>query len=145
MSRIVKFKRMLKYQTHRVEMIKQQIAIEQNEIQTLQQQFAILTDQMEQIQETSVSCATSVAAIQLCELKIMETQKAMNTRKAEMADAEAKRDDLLHSYHEEERKLKAWEKLISRETVQWTHARLRFEQRQADELHLLTKFSGETR
>ena len=86
-----------------------------------------------------------MAAYQQCEIVMIQSQRKIKAKKIEIATADEKLDFLLHSYRDEDRRLNAWKKLVDREKYRTELENQNLQQREADELYLLTKGRGDVR
>jgi flagellar biosynthesis chaperone FliJ len=144
-NRMGKFERMLHYQSNQVDLLQQQIASQQASISRLNEELAILKRHLETAQTGNDLGTESLASLQQRELSILEMAKRVKLKKSQIATAQEQLDHLWHRFKEEDRRLKGWEKLVERESSKQVSFVRNLEQRQADELFLLSKFAGEHR
>lgn len=138
-SRVSKFERMLKYQSNQVELLQQQIAVQNALISALNQEHLQLCKRLQDLQTNHKPSSNLVSTYQQCEVAMIEAQKLIKAKRIQIATADEKLDHLLHTYRDEEQRLKAWEKLVDREKLKGRAALSSSEIREADEIFLLSK------
>jgi vacuolar-type H+-ATPase subunit D/Vma8 len=130
---------MLKYQANQVELLQQQISVQNALISELNREQQRFHKQLQDLQSSSPGILNSIAAIQQCDLAMLETQRLIKAKRIEIATADEKLDHLLHTFRDEERRLNAWEKLVDRERHKDHSALMISELREADANYLLSQ------
>lgn len=141
--RIKKYGRLYKFQQQKFDLLKQQLAAQQAELSELNGQLKKLMSDQVQVQDQRTIEANSLMFYQQIELASVDIQRRINRKKIEIATADEKLDHLLHTFREQNQKLKSSEKLIEQETKKLQATRLLIEMLAADERYLATHFVQE--
>lgn len=144
-NRIKKFERLLKFQTKRLDVLKQQLAVQRNLSDTLRQEYEQLVIQKSNIEKTQVIRSNDLAMLQQTDRAIVDLQRKINAKKGEVSSADERLDFLIHSFREQDRLCRSWEKLIERKAAESRMRAVKLEMQQADDLFLMSQRLGDSR
>jgi len=142
-DRIKKFEKIIRVQENRLGLLKQQIAWQAKLVEGLRKECEGLEVKMQVLPVSSEVSQRSIAYWQQLNHLLAELQKQVNVLRAEIASADEKLDYLHHSYREEERVLRSWEKLVEGKKFDLESVAAQIEQRQADDLFLMHDMAGD--
>lgn len=141
-NRLIKYERILKFQQQQLDLIKQQIGSQRQLIDQLTQHRIELEDELTEVAGQFPKASSSPMYYEQISLTMVSVQKKINAARIEIASADEKLDHLLHTFREQNKQLKSWEKLVERETDRQSSAARLVDMHLADERFLANQFVG---
>ncbi len=141
-NRLIKYGRILNFQQQQLDLVKQQIGAQRQLISQLTGNRVNLENELTNVAEQFEVNVTATMYHQQINLSMVAIQRKINSARIEIATAEEKLDHLLHTFREQNKQLKSWEKLVEQETNRQISATLAAELHSADERYLATQFGG---
>lgn len=141
-NRLQKFQKLLDIQGHQVDRLRQQIAVQDDLIESLRQEHQALLDQMQSVGSQFRNSQVKLTTLQQSDLVMVDLQKQVKAKKIEISTAEEKSDHLLHSFREENRLYKSWEKLIDRKIQENKTVASVMSMKETDDLYLIHHAQG---
>lgn len=141
-NRLIKYERILKFQQQQLDLIKQQIGSQRQLIDQLTGQRDGLEDEMSTVSSQFPVSADAAMYHEQINLAMVTIQRKIKATRIEIATADEKLDHLLHSFREQNKQLKSWEKLVEQESDRQSSAARQVEMHLADERYLASQFVG---
>ena len=144
-NRLIKYGRILKFQQQQLDLVKQQIGAQRQLISQLRGHRVNLEKELSNVAGQFEVNAAATMYHQQINLSMVAIQRKINAARIEIATADEKLDHLLHTFREQNKQLKSWEKLVEQETNRQTSAARAAEMHSADERYLASQFVGDQR
>ena len=141
-KRLNKYERIVKFQQQKLDLLKQQIGAQRQLIDQLNGQRDGMNEELKNVAGQFPVTADAAMYHEQANLTMVAIQRKINAIRIEIASADEKLDHLLHTFREQNKQLKSWEKLVEQESERQAAAARRAEMNIADEQYLASQFVG---